>query len=127
MCLWIARLLQTLYFPSRTEPGRPPAHSRSLIVPGEAPLSPAAAWTQGGRCCLTSLRTCRVSVTQVRYWSSGDEESASTVTVAASETSATLGGLRSNLAHHAAVRAYNSAGAGPFSTTASATTRRPRA
>nr|KAF6473715.1 contactin 3 [Rousettus aegyptiacus] len=63
---------------------------------------------------------------EVRYWSSGDEESASTVTVAASETSATLGGLRSNLAHHAAVRAYNSAGAGPFSTTASATTRRPR-
>ncbi|XP_016013602.2 contactin-3 isoform X3 [Rousettus aegyptiacus] len=62
---------------------------------------------------------------EVRYWSSGDEESASTVTVAASETSATLGGLRSNLAHHAAVRAYNSAGAGPFSTTASATTRRP--
>lgn len=68
----------------------------------------------------------RVSVPQVRYWSSGDEESASTVTVAASATSATLGGLRSNLAHHAAVRAYNSAGAGPFSTTASATTRKPR-
>ncbi|ELK15188.1 Contactin-3 [Pteropus alecto] len=62
---------------------------------------------------------------EVRYWSSGDEESASTVTVAASETSATLGGLRSNLAHHAAVRAFNSAGAGPFSTTASATTRKP--
>lgn len=68
----------------------------------------------------------RVSVPQVRYWSSGEEESASTVTVAASATSATLGGLRSNLAHHAAVRAYNSAGAGPFSTTASATTRKPR-
>ncbi|XP_074168297.1 contactin-3 [Rhinolophus sinicus] len=61
---------------------------------------------------------------EVRIWTSGEEDAASRVTVAASRTSATLRGLRSNLAYHGAVRAYNSAGAGPFSATVTATTRK---
>lgn len=48
------------------------------------------------------------------------------MTVAAGETSARLRGLRSQLVYHAAVRAYNSAGAGPFSATVNATTEKTR-
>ncbi|XP_016057938.1 PREDICTED: contactin-3 [Miniopterus natalensis] len=61
---------------------------------------------------------------EVRYWSSGEEGSPRRVTVAAGETSAQLRGLRSHLLYHAAVRAYNSAGAGPFSATVNATTKK---
>ena len=63
---------------------------------------------------------------QVRYWSSGEEGPPRRVTVAAGKTSARLHGLRSHRAYHAAVRAYNSAGAGPFSATVNATTRKMR-
>ncbi|KAK2091552.1 Contactin-3 [Saguinus oedipus] len=62
---------------------------------------------------------------QVRYWNSGGkEESSSKVKVAGNETSARLLGLKSNLAYYTAVRAYNSAGAGPFSATVNATTKK---
>lgn len=46
--------------------------------------------------------------------------------VAGNETSARLRGLKSNLAYYTAVRAYNSAGAGPFSATVNATTKKTR-
>ncbi|XP_054990922.1 contactin-3 isoform X3 [Sorex araneus] len=61
---------------------------------------------------------------EVRYWSPGDEAAARHVTVAGNGTSATLRGLKSRTPHLAAVRAYNSAGPGPFSTAANATTRK---
>ncbi|XP_036905816.1 contactin-3-like [Sturnira hondurensis] len=61
---------------------------------------------------------------EVRYWSSGEEGPPRRVTVAAGKTSARLHGLRSHRAYHAAVRAYNSAGAGPFSATVNATTKK---
>uniref|UniRef100_A0A8I3WME2 Contactin-2 n=1 Tax=Callithrix jacchus TaxID=9483 RepID=A0A8I3WME2_CALJA len=62
---------------------------------------------------------------EVRYWNSGGkEESSSKVKVAGNETSARLLGLKSNLAYYTAVRAYNSAGAGPFSATVNATTKK---
>ncbi|KAL0600720.1 Contactin-3 [Plecturocebus cupreus] len=62
---------------------------------------------------------------EVRYWNSGGkEESSSKVKVAGNETSARLRGLKSNLAYYTAVRAYNSAGAGPFSDTVNATTKK---
>lgn len=65
-------------------------------------------------------------VYQVRYWNNGEEESSSKVKVAGNETSARLRGLKSNVAYYTAVRAYNSAGAGPFSTTVNATTKKTR-
>ncbi|XP_055985239.1 contactin-3-like [Sorex fumeus] len=61
---------------------------------------------------------------EVRYWSPGDEAAARHVLVAGNKTSATLRGLKSHAPHHVAVRAYNSAGPGPFSTAANATTRK---
>ncbi|XP_036122223.1 contactin-3-like [Molossus molossus] len=61
---------------------------------------------------------------EVRFWSSGEESSPRRVTVAAGETSVRLRGLGSQLVYHAAVRAYNSAGAGPFSATVNATTKK---
>ncbi|XP_008701371.2 contactin-3 [Ursus maritimus] len=61
---------------------------------------------------------------EVRYWNNGEEESSSKVKVGGNETSARLRGLKSNLAYYTAVRAYNSAGAGPFSTTVNATTKK---
>ncbi|XP_040348087.1 contactin-3 isoform X3 [Herpailurus yagouaroundi] len=61
---------------------------------------------------------------EVRYWNNGEEESSSKVKVAGNETSARLRGLKSNVAYYTAVRAYNSAGAGPFSTTVNATTKK---
>ncbi|XP_054450594.1 contactin-3-like [Pteronotus mesoamericanus] len=61
---------------------------------------------------------------EVRYWSSGEEGSPRRVTVAAGETSARLRGLGSHRAYHAAVRAFNSAGTGPFSPTVNATTKK---
>ncbi|KAK1332604.1 hypothetical protein QTO34_007287 [Cnephaeus nilssonii] len=61
---------------------------------------------------------------EVRYWTSGEEGSPRRVKVVAGETAARLHGLRSHLVYHAAVRAYNSAGAGPFSATVNATTKK---
>ncbi|XP_045349526.1 contactin-3 isoform X3 [Leopardus geoffroyi] len=61
---------------------------------------------------------------EVRYWNNGEEESSSKVKVAGNETSARLRGLKSNVAYYTAVRAYNSAGAGPFSTAVNATTKK---
>ncbi|XP_055115287.2 contactin-3 [Symphalangus syndactylus] len=62
---------------------------------------------------------------EVRYWNGGGkEESSSKVKVAGNETSARLQGLKSNLAYYTAVRAYNSAGSGPFSATVNVTTKK---
>ncbi|XP_023475846.1 contactin-3 isoform X3 [Equus caballus] len=62
---------------------------------------------------------------EVRYWNNGgEEELSSKVKVAGNETSARLRGLKSNLAYYTAVRAYNSAGTGPFSDTVNATTKK---
>uniref|UniRef100_A0ABK0M250 Contactin 3 n=1 Tax=Rattus norvegicus TaxID=10116 RepID=A0ABK0M250_RAT len=62
---------------------------------------------------------------EVRYWNNGgEEESSSKVKVAGNQTSAVLRGLKSNLAYYTAVRAYNTAGAGPFSATVNATTKK---
>ncbi|XP_023599465.1 contactin-6, partial [Myotis lucifugus] len=61
---------------------------------------------------------------EVRYWTSGEESSPRRVKVVAGETAARLHGLKSHLVYHAAVRAYNSAGAGPFSATVNATTKK---
>ncbi|KAM9592446.1 contactin-3 [Trichechus inunguis] len=63
---------------------------------------------------------------EVRYWSNngGEEESSSKVKVSGNETSAMLRDLKSNLAYYLAVRAYNSAGTGPFSATVNATTKK---
>lgn len=67
------------------------------------------------------------AVHQVRYWNNGgEEESSSKVKVSGNQTSAVLRGLKSNLAYYTAVRAYNSAGAGPFSATVNATTKKTR-
>ncbi|KAB0378220.1 hypothetical protein FD755_009798, partial [Muntiacus reevesi] len=63
----------------------------------------------------------------VRYWNDGgEEESSSKLKVAGNVTSARLRGLRSNLAYYTAVRAFNSAGTGPFSATVNATTKKTR-
>ncbi|XP_058419632.1 contactin-3 isoform X2 [Diceros bicornis minor] len=62
---------------------------------------------------------------EVRYWNNGgEEESSSKVKVTGNETSARLRGLKSNVAYYTAVRAYNSAGTGPFSDTVNATTKK---
>uniref|UniRef100_A0A8C5JN53 Contactin-3 n=1 Tax=Junco hyemalis TaxID=40217 RepID=A0A8C5JN53_JUNHY len=60
------------------------------------------------------------------YWNKGQkEESSNRVKAAGNETSIKITGLRSNLDYYTAVRAYNSAGAGPFSATVNATTKKP--
>ncbi|XP_026713234.1 contactin-3 isoform X3 [Athene cunicularia] len=62
---------------------------------------------------------------EVRYWNNGGkEESSNRVKAAGNETSIRITGLKSNLAYYTAVRAYNSAGAGPFSATVNATTKK---
>ncbi|XP_055270312.1 contactin-3 isoform X2 [Moschus berezovskii] len=62
---------------------------------------------------------------EVRFWNNGgEEESSSKLKVAGNVTSARLRGLKSNLAYYTAVRAFNSAGTGPFSATVNATTKK---
>ncbi|XP_075406844.1 contactin-3 [Tenrec ecaudatus] len=63
---------------------------------------------------------------EVRYWHTNGEEgeSSSKVKVSGNETSARLHGLKSNLVYYTAVRAYNSAGMGPFSATVNTTTKK---
>lgn len=77
-------------------------------------------WVQLFACFMSAVH-------QVRYWNNGgEEESSRKVKVAGNQTSAVLRGLKSNLAYYTAVRAYNSAGAGPFSATVNATTKKTR-
>ncbi|XP_020863232.1 contactin-3 [Phascolarctos cinereus] len=62
---------------------------------------------------------------EIRYWNNGGkEDSSSRIKVMGNETSARLQGLQSNLVYYTAVRAYNSAGMGPFSATVNATTKK---
>ncbi|XP_009687358.2 contactin-3 isoform X1 [Struthio camelus] len=62
---------------------------------------------------------------EVRYWNNGGKEDTSNrVKAVGNETSIRITGLKSNLAYYTAVRAYNSAGAGPFSATVNATTKK---
>ncbi|XP_054935753.1 contactin-3 isoform X4 [Physeter macrocephalus] len=61
---------------------------------------------------------------EVQYWNNGEEESSSKLKVAGNVTSARLRGLKSNLEYYTAVRAFNSAGTGPFSATVNATTKK---
>ncbi|XP_024602861.1 contactin-3 isoform X2 [Neophocaena asiaeorientalis asiaeorientalis] len=61
---------------------------------------------------------------EVRYWNNGEEGSSSKLKVAGNVTSARLHGLNSNLEYYTAVRAFNSAGTGPFSATVNATTKK---
>ncbi|XP_077181317.1 contactin-3 isoform X1 [Paroedura picta] len=62
---------------------------------------------------------------EIRYWNNGGkEQSSNRVKAMGTETSARITGLKSNLVYYAAVRAYNSAGAGPFSATVNATTKK---
>ncbi|XP_054832379.1 contactin-3 [Eublepharis macularius] len=62
---------------------------------------------------------------EIRYWNNGGkEQSSNRVKATGSETSARITGLKSNLLYYTAVRAYNSAGAGPFSATVNATTKK---
>ncbi|XP_033293064.1 contactin-3 isoform X2 [Orcinus orca] len=61
---------------------------------------------------------------EVRYWNNGEEGSSSKLKVAGNVTSARLHGLKSNLEYYTAVRAFNSAGTGPFSATVNATTKK---
>lgn len=113
----------------------PLAHSRSLknicCVNDEykyiivAIFMKTTSWKCGSVCVNVFHLLC-FSVNQVRYWNNGEEESSSKVKVPGNETSTRLRGLKSNLAYYTAVRAYNSAGAGPFSTTVNATTKKTR-
>ncbi|XP_058931909.1 contactin-3 isoform X2 [Kogia breviceps] len=61
---------------------------------------------------------------EVQYWNNGEEESSSKLKVAGNVTSARLRGLKSNLEYYTAVRAFNSAGTGPFSATVNTTTKK---
>ncbi|XP_060019869.1 contactin-3 [Lagenorhynchus albirostris] len=61
---------------------------------------------------------------EVQYWNNGEEGSSSKLKVAGNVTSARLHGLKSNLEYYTAVRAFNSAGTGPFSATVNATTKK---
>uniref|UniRef100_A0A803SZR0 Contactin-3 n=1 Tax=Anolis carolinensis TaxID=28377 RepID=A0A803SZR0_ANOCA len=62
---------------------------------------------------------------EVRYWNNGGkEQSSNRVKAIGNETSVRITGLKSNLVYFTAVRAYNSAGAGPFSATVNATTKK---
>uniref|UniRef100_A0A8C6YTF1 Contactin-3 n=1 Tax=Nothoprocta perdicaria TaxID=30464 RepID=A0A8C6YTF1_NOTPE len=62
---------------------------------------------------------------EVRYWNNGGkEESSNRVKAVGNETSIRITGLKSNVAYYTAVRAYNSAGAGPFSATVNVTTKK---
>ncbi|KAL8212698.1 UNVERIFIED_CONTAM: Contactin-3 [Gekko kuhli] len=62
---------------------------------------------------------------EIRYWNNGGkEQSSNRVKATGTETLARITGLKSNLVYYAAVRAYNSAGAGPFSATVNATTKK---
>ena len=66
-------------------------------------------------------------VCQLRYWNNGgEEESSSKLKVAGNVTPARLRDLKSTLAYYTAVRAFNSAGTGPFSATVNATTKKTR-
>ncbi|XP_034296444.1 contactin-3 [Pantherophis guttatus] len=63
---------------------------------------------------------------EVRYWNNGGkEQSSNKVRATGKETSVKITGLMSNFVYYTAVRAYNSAGAGPFSATVNATTKKP--
>ncbi|XP_069499634.1 contactin-3-like [Ambystoma mexicanum] len=63
---------------------------------------------------------------EVRYWNKeGNEDSSKSISVPGNKTSVNLTRLLSNTQYYAAVRAYNSAGAGPFSASVNATTKKP--
>lgn len=72
------------------------------------------------------LRFCPVAF-QLRYWSRSEREDTATVQkTVGNQTSAIIRGVKGSTAYYISVRAYNTAGTGPPSTTVNVTTKKPR-
>uniref|UniRef100_A0A3B5LMB9 Contactin 4 n=1 Tax=Xiphophorus couchianus TaxID=32473 RepID=A0A3B5LMB9_9TELE len=94
---------------------------------GESPFGPVTtiySAEEGG--ALTVCPCSALFAFQLRYWSRSErEETASVQRTSGNQTSSVIGGLRGSTAYHISVRAYNTAGTGPPSTTVNVTTKKP--
>ncbi|MEQ2254738.1 Contactin-4 [Ilyodon furcidens] len=103
----------------QTEPGRAPTRIRGKsLSASEIEVSwKALPWNASKR---------RVLGYELRYWSRSEkEETASVQRTTGNQTSTVIGGLRGSTAYYISVRAYNTAGTGPASTTVNMTTKKP--
>uniref|UniRef100_A0A3B3WRY4 Contactin 4 n=1 Tax=Poecilia mexicana TaxID=48701 RepID=A0A3B3WRY4_9TELE len=109
----------TTIYSAEEEPGRAPTRIRAKsLSASEMEVSwKALPWN-------TSKR--RVLGYELRYWSRSErEETASVQRTSGNQTSTVISGLRGSTAYHISVRAYNTAGTGPPSTTVNVTTKKP--
>lgn len=64
---------------------------------------------------------------QLRYWSRGEKEDmASVQRTVGNQTSTVIRGVKGSTTYYVSVRAYNTAGTGPPSSTVNVTTKKPR-
>ncbi|XP_041748489.1 contactin-4 isoform X1 [Coregonus clupeaformis] len=106
-------------YSAEEEPGRAPTRIRAKsLSASEIEVSwKALPWN-------TSKR--RVLGYELRYWEKREkEEAASVQRTVGNQTSAIIRGVRGSNTYYVTVRAYNTAGAGPPSTTVNVTTKKP--
>lgn len=78
-------------------------------------------------CFLCSLLWFCLDAFQLRYWSRSEREDiASVQRTIGNQTSSVILGLKGSTTYYISVRAYNTAGTGPPSTTVNVTTKKPR-
>uniref|UniRef100_A0A3B5QCZ2 Contactin 4 n=1 Tax=Xiphophorus maculatus TaxID=8083 RepID=A0A3B5QCZ2_XIPMA len=109
----------TTIYSAEEEPGRAPTRIRAKsLSASEMEVSwKALPWNASKR---------RVLGYELRYWSRSErEETASVQRTSGNQTSSIISGLRGSTAYHISVRAYNTAGTGPPSTTVNVTTKKP--
>ncbi|XP_036905427.1 contactin-4 isoform X1 [Sturnira hondurensis] len=108
----------TVVYSAEEEPSKPPANlfARSLSATDiEVLWAPPTEKNRG-----------RIQGYEVKYWRQEDkEENAGKVRTFGNQTSTTITRLQGSTLYHVAVRAYNTAGAGPASATVNVTTRKP--
>ncbi|XP_046882201.1 contactin-4 isoform X1 [Hypomesus transpacificus] len=109
----------TTIYSAEEEPGRAPTRIRARsLSASEIEVSwKALPWN-------TSKR--RVLGYELRYWETQEkEETASVQRTVGNQTSAIIRGVQGSSVYYVTVRAYNTAGAGPPSTTVNVTTKKP--
>uniref|UniRef100_G3X2H5 Contactin 4 n=1 Tax=Sarcophilus harrisii TaxID=9305 RepID=G3X2H5_SARHA len=109
----------TVVYSAEEEPTKPPP---SIFARSLSATDIEVFWSSP----LESLSKGRIQGYEVKYWSHDDkEENARKIRTIGNQTSTKITNLKGSALYHLAVKAYNTAGTGPYSVTVNVTTKKP--
>ncbi|XP_007500179.1 contactin-4 isoform X2 [Monodelphis domestica] len=109
----------TVVYSAEEEPTKPPP---SIFARSLSATDIEVFWSSP----LETLSKGRIQGYEVKYWSHDDkEENARKIRTIGNQTSTKITNLKGSALYHLAVKAYNTAGTGPYSVTVNVTTKKP--